>query len=99
MIISNHRNKLLRKGRQGGMCVSISDNFEINVSKNGIHYCKIELGPQAYDNKRALDKLNELKNIFGSEYELELIRWVCYGKIIKDDTSATRRYNNECTKR
>ena len=57
--------------------VSIHDNYEINVAKNGKHYCRIEL-PHTFE-KDAIQKLQELERMFGSDYELELTYWECRG--------------------
>lgn len=56
---------------------AIPDNFEINVAKDGRHYCKIEL-PVAFK-EQAMDKLAELRSIFGDEYHLSMTKWICYG--------------------
>lgn len=65
---------------------SIQPNYEINVSKKGnegrwYHYCRIELGYRLRD--EAVNRLEELRKIFGDEYKLELCYWDCQGRIIE----------------
>jgi len=58
----------------------IESNYEINVAKNGIHYCRIELG----NIMNPVAKFDELRKFFPSEYQLTLMRVSCIGKGIKE---------------
>lgn len=57
--------------------MSIPDNYEINVSKDGKHYCRIQLS-ESFDIS-AEEKLNALREIFGDEYELTMTHYICRG--------------------
>lgn len=62
--------------------MSIPDNYEINVSKEGNHYCRIQLSETFED--KALEKLNALREMFDDEYKLSMTHWICRGEI-KDE--------------
>ncbi|MBO4725401.1 MAG: hypothetical protein J5622_02735 [Firmicutes bacterium] len=56
---------------------SIPCNYEINVSKNGMHFCKIELAetfPEA-----AIKKADAIREIFGNDYKIDMTYWECKG--------------------
>lgn len=66
---------------------SVSDNYEINVSKKrtpndkyGIHWCKIELPD--YDEDKAKEKLDMLRILFGDKFNINMTHWVCRGQKI-----------------
>lgn len=56
----------------------IPQNYYINVCKNGIHYCNIELGDCM--EKVAEKKMDELVDIFPENFELFLMHVTCYGE-------------------
>lgn len=56
----------------------IADNYEINIAKDGFHFCKIEL-PETFEEK-AVEKLNVIRNLFGPEYHITMTHWVCRGE-------------------
>lgn len=64
---------------------SVPDNYEINVAKKRAsdgrfeHYARIQL-PDIFE-EQALDKLFFLRELFGSEYKLDLTHWVCRGEM------------------
>ena len=62
---------------------SIPDNYEINISKNGKHWCKVEL-PDSFA-EQAEEKLNFLRELFGDEYHISMIRWECKGEYKKGE--------------
>lgn len=62
---------------------SVPSNYEINVAKNGKHYCRIQLR-ESYE-KEAIRKLKTLREIFGNEYELWMTYWKCEGFIVDVD--------------
>lgn len=62
--------------------MSIESNYEINVTKNGKHYCKIELGWCLPENAKR--KFAELKAVFGAGYELTMEYWECVGHPVED---------------
>ncbi len=57
---------------------SVPDNYEINVAKDGKHYCRIQLSEQFEE--KAKEKLDFLREIFGNEFELKMIHWICRGE-------------------
>lgn len=58
---------------------SVSNNYEINVAKNGTHWCKIQL-PDTFE-VEAEKKLKQIREIFGEEYHISMTYWNCYGNI------------------
>ena len=62
---------------------SIPDNYEINISKNGKHWCNVEL-PDSFV-EQAEEKLNFLRELFGDEYHISMIRWECRGEYKKGE--------------
>lgn len=61
----------------------MEDFYEINVAtkregKCPEHYCKIKL-PGGIMTHEAVAQFNELKEIFGEDYELSLMYWECRG--------------------
>lgn len=62
---------------------SIPDNYEINISKNGKHWCRVEL-PDSFT-EQAEEKLNFLRELFGDEYHISMIRWECKGEYKKGE--------------
>ena len=62
--------------------MSITDNYEINVAKDGKHYCKIELPDRLEE--LAMKKFIELKKLFGDNYDLSMTYWECRGYDIKE---------------
>lgn len=57
-------------------------NYEINVSKNGIHYCHIELRGVNLE-RQAVEKLKELRTFFPEDFELTLTHVICYGERVE----------------
>lgn len=74
--------------------MSIQDNYEINVAKRDTttgqlrHYCKIEL-QDAFEST-AMEKFDELKNMFGDEFQLSLYIWECRGRKIVETNDVVR---------
>ncbi len=56
---------------------SIPDNYEINVAKDGKHFCRIQLS-ESFDEK-AEEKLNIIRQIFGDDYQISMTLWTCRG--------------------
>ena len=59
--------------------MSIPSNYEINVSLNGRHWCKIQL-PDCFE-EDAVRKLEILRSMFGDSYNVSLTYWECKGKV------------------
>ena len=58
--------------------MSITDNYEINVAKNGVHFCKIQLSDGFEQEAEA--KLEFFRKLFGDEYHISMTRWTCRGE-------------------
>ena len=56
---------------------AIPSNYEINVSKDGRHFCKIEL-PEALP-EIAIKKAEIIREIFGDDYKIDMTYWECLG--------------------
>ena len=65
----------------------MEDFYEINVAKKIMershHYCKVMLPPTTTE-AEAKEKLEELKQIFGEDYALDLLYWECVGHHIQE---------------
>ena len=59
---------------------SIPDNYEMNVSKDGRHFCKIQLPMIEYKDESAEEKLRFFRELFGSDYHVSMTHWVCRGE-------------------
>ena len=66
---------------------SIPDNYEINVAKKqnpedkyGIHFCKIQLSSDVWNNEKAEEQLRFFRELFGDEYNMTMVHWECRGK-------------------
>lgn len=66
---------------------SVLDNYEINVAKKrnpedeyGIHFCKIQLNNE-WNDEMAEKKLQFFKELFGEEYHVSMIHWICRGEV------------------
>ena len=64
---------------------SIPDNYEINVAKKkdiydkyGTHFCKIQLSETI--EAEAEKKLKFFRELFGDEYNVTMVHWVCRGQ-------------------
>ncbi len=59
----------------------MQDHYEINVAvlkdRGYTHYCKITL-PDSFEDK-AVDKLKELRELFGDGYKLDMTKWEARG--------------------
>ena len=62
----------------------VANNYEINVAKKsfpsdeyGIHYCCIEIPETGV--REARQKLAEIREIFGKEYNVNMTYWDCRG--------------------
>ena len=64
----------------------IPSNYSINVTKDGKHHCKIELG--SIPEKEAWAKFDEISdmiwNSMGDEYTITLQEVTCYSKDIAE---------------
>jgi len=64
---------------------SVVDNYEINVAKKkapddkyGKHWCRIQL--DTFLEKEAEEKLAFLRELFGDNFNVTMIHWVCRGE-------------------
>ena len=57
---------------------SICNNYEINIAKDGKHWGKVEL-PDVFPGQ-AEEKLKFLRELFGKDYHISMIYWVCDGR-------------------
>ena len=58
---------------------SVPDNYEINITKNGKHWGRI-LIPE-WRTEDAEIKLKFLRELFGDEYHITMIHWICRGQV------------------
>lgn len=65
---------------------SIPDNYEINVAKKqnpedryGIHFCKIQLSCDVWNDEKAEEQLRFFRELFGDKYNISMTRWICRG--------------------
>lgn len=57
---------------------SIPNNYEINIAKDGKHWCRVEL-PDVFPGQ-AEEKLKFLRKLFGEDYHISMTYWVCDGR-------------------
>lgn len=55
----------------------MEDHYEINISKEGKHWGKVIL--PYYPESAAVEKLQYLRNLFGSEFKISMTRWESRG--------------------
>ena len=53
------------------------DHYEINISKGGQHWGKVIL--PSYPESDAIKKLHYMRSIFGSDFNITMIRWESRG--------------------
>ncbi len=66
---------------------SILDNYEINVAKKqnpedryGIHFCRIQLSYDVWNNEKAEEQLQFFRELFDDEYNISMTHWICQGE-------------------
>ena len=65
---------------------SVPNNYEINVAKKqkpedeyGVHFCKIQLSSNVYEDKEAEEQLTFFRELFGDQYHISMTFWDCKG--------------------
>ena len=69
----------------------VADNYEINVAKKrnlddkyGVHFCRIQLRQDIYEDKEAEKMLDFFRKLFGKEYHVSMTHWKCHGEAKKE---------------